>query len=489
MMFDLQISRTQRYALALLVPAAITGGLVALDLPFDTVTVALSYLLGVLLVATIAGLGPAILTSVFCFLAFNFFFVVPQYTLHVENADDVVRLLTFLAVAVVASSLAARARSAADRAQRRAEELSALLQLSQALSAHIDLDRIFPVIAETTRQLLHVPLCVVLMFDEQGKLVERARSGSADARLRAINMPIREGASVLGIVRVSEALPGAGLSDAEMHLLETLAAQARLALERARIVAQETHTHVLRESDRLKSALLASVSHDLRTPLAVIKGATSTLLAEDIAWDATTQRRLTESIDTQVDHLNRGVGSLLDMSRVEAGTLSPERDWHDLAEVVGATLQHMRQRLDGRPLAIDLAAALPLVSINAVLIEQVLANLLENALKYSPTGTPLEIAAHIAEDPATPGAVVVAVRDHGPGVPADDLGRIFQKFVRGPGRTEQASGAGLGLAICKGIVEAHGGRIWAENRPDGGIAFRFTLPHTMLAPQPEVNAP
>jgi two-component system sensor histidine kinase KdpD len=488
-MFDPPLSRTNRYTLALLVPLAITGGLWALALNFENVTTALSYLLGVLLVATVAGLVPAILASVLCFLAFNFFFVTPQYTLIVDKAEDVVRLLTFLAVAVIASSLAARARSAADRARGRAEELAALLQLNQAISAQVDLDQIFPVIAESTRQLLHVPASAVLLFDESGKLVERARSGTADARLHTVNVPIRDGATVLGVLRVSEHRPGGGLSSDEMQLLETLAAQTRLALQRARIVAQETHTQALHESDRLKSALLASVTHDLRTPLAVIKGATSTLLADDVAWDTATQRRLTQSIDTQVDHLNRVVGNLLDMSRVEAGTLSPERDWHDLAEVLGATLQHMDQRLDGHTVAIELAPELPLVAINAVLIEQVLTNLLENAIKYAPAGTPLHIAARLADDPNAPGAVVVEVRDHGAGVPADDLARIFQKFVRGPGRAEQASGAGLGLAICKGIVEAHGGQIWAENRADGGMAFLFTLPHTTLTPQAEVSAP
>jgi two-component system sensor histidine kinase KdpD len=482
-MFDLQLSRPRRYAMALLVPAAITGGLLALALPFENVTIALSYLLGVLLIATVAGLGPAILASALCFLAFNFFFVAPEYTLHVDKADDIARLLTFLAVAVIASSLAARARNAADRAQRQATELTALLQLSQAIGAHVDLDLIFPVIAETTCQLLHVPTCTVLLFDEDGRLVERARAGVPDPRLHAINMPVRDGAAVLGVLRVAEHSPGGGLRQDEMQLLETLAAQTRLALDRARIIAQEAHTQALRESDRLKSALIASVTHDLRTPLAVIKGATSTLLADDIAWDAATQHRLTQSIDTQVDHLNRVVGNLLDMSRVEAGTLSPERDWHDLAEVLGATLQHMDQRLDGRPLELELAPDLPLVSANAVLIEQVLANLLENALKYSPDATPLQVWARRADDPSLRGAVIVGVRDHGAGVPAQELERIFDKFYRSPSRAGQAGGAGLGLAICKGIVEAHGGRIWAENNADGGATFVFTLPHTTLSPE------
>jgi two-component system sensor histidine kinase KdpD len=445
------------------------------------VTIALAYLLGVLVMATTAGLGPGILTSVLSFLAFNFFFVSPRLTFHVDMAQDVLHLLTFLAVAGIASSLAARARSAAEQARRQATELAALYQLSQTISAQVDLDHILPIIAETTCRLLNIPLCVVLLYNEAGQLREHTCVGQADPRLHAINIPIRDGSTVLGILRVSERTPSGGLHGKELQLLDTLAAQTRLAIDRARLVAQVAHTQALSESDRLKSALLASVTHDLRTPLAVIKGATSTLLADDVAWDVSTQRTFTQSIDTQVDHLNRIVGNLLDMSRVEAGTLSSERDWHDLAEVIGVTLQRLGPRIEDRPINVDLAPDLPLVSINATLIDQVLANLLENALKYTPPGTPITISARRAERSADRGVVLVTVQDQGPGVPADDLAHIFEKFYRSHANANQTGGAGLGLTICKGVIEAHGGRIWAENCRTSGIAFSFTLPYTTSA--------
>ena len=469
---DLRWSRVYRYAAVAIVTAVITAGMLSFDPPLEKATIALGFMLGVLVVATTAGLGPGILTSLLCFLAFNFFFVSPRFTFHVDSAQDVLHLATFLAVAVIASSLAARARSAAERAHRQASELAALYQLSQTISAQVDLDRILPVIAETTCQLLQVPACAVLLYNDAGQPIELARVGLADTRLHMINIPIRDGGAVLGVLRVAERAPGGGLRAEEFQLLDTLALQTRLAIERARLVAQVAHTQALGESDRLKSALLASVTHDLRTPLAVIKGATSTLLADDIAWDSATQRALTQSIDVQVDHLNRVVGNLLDMSRVEAGTLSSERDWHDLAELVGFTLQRLEPRLGSHPISVDLAPDLPLVAVNATLIDQVLANLLENALKYTPPATPIALMARAAAD----GTISVTVRDMGPGVPESDITRIFDKFYRSGASAGRASGAGLGLTICKGMVEAHGGRIWAANCRDGGIAFTFTLP-------------
>jgi two-component system sensor histidine kinase KdpD len=291
-----------------------------------------------------------------------------------------------------------------------------------------------------------------------------------------VRIPIRDASTVLGFLEVVERSPGSGLRESERQLLATLAAQTRLAIDRTRLVIQVAHNQALSESDRLKSALLASVTHDLRTPLAILKGASSTLFAEGVVWDAATQRSLSQTIDTEIDHLNRIVGNLLDMSRIEAGTLPSERDWYDLAEVVGATLQHLDLRLNERPLTVDLAPDLPFVFINPVLVEQVLTNLLENALKYTPQGTPIGIIAQCSGAAEPPGMITVTVSDQGPGIPEGDRQRIFEKFYRGRSTAGQAGGAGLGLSICKGIIEAHGGRIWAVNCPDGGAAFSFTLP-------------
>ncbi|HEX5689158.1 MAG TPA: ATP-binding protein, partial [Roseiflexaceae bacterium] len=363
----------------------------------------------------------------------------------------------------------------AEQAKSQTAELRGLYQLSQTISAQVDLDRILPVIAETTCRLLQVPSCAVLLYNQEGRLIELTRFGATDPRLHAIHIPIRDGPTVLGILRVSERAPGGGLRADELQLLNTLAAQTRLAVERASLVAQVAHTQALSESEQLKSALLASVTHDIRTPLAIIKAATSTLLDADVAWDTATQQSLTQTIDSEVDHLNRLVGNLLDMSRVEAGTLSSEREAHDLGDVIGATLRRLAPQLNGRTITVDLPPDLPFVSINAVLIDQVFTNLLENALKYTPAGSPLALAASCDTSHAEACCVKAMVRDHGAGVSNDRLPHIFDKFYRGEA-TRSAGGAGLGLAICKGIIEAHGGHIGAKNCRDGGMMFWFTLP-------------
>lgn len=464
-----------RYSAAILIPAAITIGMLFVEPPLESANVALLYLLAVLVTATAAGLGPGILASLISFLAFNFFFVPPLHTFHVDSPQNMLRLITFLVVAVIASGLAGYARTQAETVQLRAAEMAALYQLSQTISAQVDLDRILPVIAETTCRLLRVPACAILLYDADGRLYEHTAVGQTDPRLQAINAFMRDGPAVLGMLRVVERVPGGGLSADERRLLDTLAGQARLAVDRARLVRQVAHGEALAESDRFKSALLSSISHDLRTPLTAIKGAASTLLADDVAWDAATQRGLAQTIDGEADRLNRIVGNLLDMSRIEAGALQPGRDWQDLAELIGPVLRRMAHQLEGRPVTVELAPDLPLVAINATLIDQVFTNLIENAVKYTPPGTPIVIAAHQRDGVGRPD-LVVSVRDRGPGIPPDQLARVFDKFYRGQTPGGAPGGAGLGLAICKGIVEAHGGRIWAENCPDGGAAFVFTLP-------------
>jgi two-component system, OmpR family, sensor histidine kinase KdpD len=273
---------SHRYLVAVFVATTITGIIQLFDSVLEIATIAMSFLLGVLIVATTTGLGPGILTSLLSFLAFNFFFVVPQYTFHVESAQDVLDLVTFLAVAVTASSLAARARNAADRAGRQATELAALYQLSQMISAQVDLDAILPIIARTTCQLLDVSSSAIWLYDDAGQLREQARAGERSTDLQAVRIPIRDGSNVLGFLEVIERSLDGRLRDEERQLLATLAAQTRLAIDRSRLVTQVAHNQALSESDRLKSALLASVTHNLRTPLSILKGATSTLFAEGL---------------------------------------------------------------------------------------------------------------------------------------------------------------------------------------------------------------
>jgi len=254
----------------------------------------------------------------------------------------------------------------------------------------------------------------------------------------------------------------------QRHLLETFASQIALAIERGLLAEEAQAAHVSAEAERLRNALLSSVSHDLRTPLASITGGVSSLLESGDSLDAETQRELLRAVHEEAERLNRLVQNLLEMTRLESGSVQVRKDWHSIEELVGAALGRFNRRLGQRPIVTRIPADLPLVALDPVLIEQVLVNLLDNALKYTPPESPIEIAARVEGD-----GVTVEVADRGPGLPPGEERRVFDKFYRG--RAVADRGVGLGLAICQGIVEAHGGRIWAENRPGGGVALRFTL--------------
>jgi two-component system sensor histidine kinase KdpD len=220
------------------------------------------------------------------------------------------------------------------------------------------------------------------------------------------------------------------------------------------------------------------VSHDLRTPLGVITGATSTLLADEAKLSPEARHDLLETAHEEAERLNRLVRNLLDMTRIASGALKPKKEWHPLDEIIGVALHRLDARLDGREVKVDLPPDLPPVPLDPVLIEQVLLNLLENALKYTPPGSALEISAR-----SRPGAVDIALCDRGPGVPREERDHVFEKFYRLK-RESAGGGAGLGLAICRGVVEAHGGKIWVEDREGGGSAFRLTLPIDEAPPVP-----
>jgi two-component system sensor histidine kinase KdpD len=464
-------SLTQRYGMSVASVALTTALLTQLPRLHQT-NIALLYLLVVLLSATTIGLGPAMLASVLSFLGFNFFFVAPLHTLMVTDIQDVVRLLTFLAVAIIASSLAGRARNQADTAQRSASELATLYGLSQTISAEVETDRILRVVAQTTAHLLNVPLCAILLYDHGGRLTERVRSGDpVSDPSRQVDTFLRIGQRVLGVLRITQRSLDEPLTKAEQGNLEMIASQVVLALERARLTEEASQARTLAEAERMKGSLLSSVSHDLRTPLAVIKGAVTNLLDDSVAWDTAARRELLNAIDEEADRLNRLVGNLLEMSRIEAGAQPPARSSQDIAELVGAVVNRMRSQLAAHPVRIDIPANLPPLQISYTQIDQVLTNLLENAVKYTPPPTPITIQAHQEHD-----SIWIEVRDQGPGITAGLSTRIFEKFVRAAGPERHADGTGLGLAICKGIVEMHGGRIWEENMPTGGARFIFTLP-------------
>jgi two-component system sensor histidine kinase KdpD len=280
-------------------------------------------------------------------------------------------------------------------------------------------------------------------------------------------VPIQAARGVLGEILLWKAAPV--ISSGEKRLLQTFASQGALALERARLAQAESRAKVLEESDHLKSILLSSVSHELRTPLSTIKAAASSLRSNEVSWDSAVRPELIAAIDDEADHLNMLVGNLLDMSRIESGALKPKREWNILSEILGSVLERMRHSAEEHRLEIDMPESLPLVPVDYVQMEQVFTNLVSNSLKYAPINSMIRIRANIEGD-----TIHVQVYNQGPQVPPEHLERIFDKFYRITA-ADRVTGTGLGLSICKGIIEAHGGRIWAENIPDG-LAFNFTLP-------------
>ncbi|HYL43347.1 MAG TPA: ATP-binding protein [Ktedonobacteraceae bacterium] len=251
--------------------------------------------------------------------------------------------------------------------------------------------------------------------------------------------------------------------------------QATSIIERARLRNESLQIELLRRTDELRAALLSSVSHDLRTPLSSIKAAASSLLQQDVKWDEESQRSFALAIEKEADRLNRLVGNLLDMSRIEGGALKPEKEWYPVDELIHDVLGHMQPLLQGRPVMTNLPDDLPPVELDYLQMDQVLTNLIENAVRYTPPGSPIELSARLDGE-----QMVISVADRGPGIPvAEDRERIFDKFYRVLGtqnKSARTTGSGLGLAVCKGLVEAHGGHIWVENRAGGGAIFSFTLP-------------
>lgn len=461
-----------RLAVALASIALVTAVMALSGLTLEPANISLIYLLAVLFSATTAGVGAGLAASVLSFLAYNFFFVQPLYVLTVANPQDVVRLIGFLIAALLASSLAGLVRLQHEQLGQRAAELESLYALSQSISAAVDLDQILPAIARTTIDVLCVDRCR-LTIDAQGSI---RVFGLPDTQVRAaettspIAVPLQVNERALGVIEV-QPHTGQMLSATQRQLLATLASQAALAVERARLVSEAAKAQALVASDQLKTALLSSVSHDLRTPLAAIKDIATALRQRDVAWDSATGQQMLDTLSEEADRLNRLVGNLLDMSRIEGGALNPARAWEDLGDIVGGVLARIGRQLQGRKVHVNNLADLPPVWVNAALIDQVITNLIENALKYTSEGASITIGAE-----ARGANVWLQVVDQGPGIATEALPHIFNKFYRVVGPELHADGTGLGLAICKGIVEAHGGRIWAENQPSGGARFVCCLP-------------
>ena len=462
---------------------------------FELSNLIMVYLLGVVGVAARFGRGPSILASILSVAAFDFFFVRPYFTFAVSDSQYFITFGVMLVVALLISGLTVRIRAQAEAARQRERRTAALYGMSRELASTRGVEAIVRAAVRHITEVFRGELIVLLPGPEgqlrpatdlpaQLAMDQRERgvsqwvfehgqmAGLGTTTLpgaKALYLPLVASRGTLGVLGVRPADARALEAPEQGHQLETFANQTALALERAQLAEEAQQAQVRAEADRLRDSLLSSVSHDLRTPLASITGAASSLLDADASLDARTRRDLLETLHEEADHLNRLVQNLLEMTRLESGALQLRQEWHPLEEVVGSALSRLAKPLRDRPVTTRLPEDLPLVPIHDVLIEQVLVNLLDNVVKHTPSGSPVELAAWASE-----GGVTVSVADRGPGLAPGEAERIFDRFYRGQAASPR--GFGLGLAICRGIIDAHGGRIWAENRPGGGVDFRFTLP-------------
>jgi two-component system, OmpR family, sensor histidine kinase KdpD len=489
-------ARWPGYAWAAAATAACTLLGMAMSPAFELVNIAMVYLLAVVLLAARYGRGPAVATSVLGVAAFDFFFVPPQLTFAVSDVQYLLTFAIMLSVGLVISGLTASVRLQARVAGHRERRTALLYAMSRELAATRGLDNMARVAVRHVSEVFDSQVAILLP-DGTGRVRHpsgESISGSlhgADLGIaqwvqdhglpaglgtdtlpgsESLYLPLKGSRAVLGVLGVLPANARRVLLPEQYHLLETFAGQIALALERAQLAERAQRASIDAEAEGLRNALLASISHDLRTPLAVIAGASSSLAERGEQLAPPERAALARSIYEQARQMGELVAKVLDMTRLEAGGIALARDWHSLAEIAGAVLRRLAERLAAHPVHVELPADLPLVRVDATLIEQVLANLLENAAKYTPAGTPILIRAAAAG-----GEFLVSVEDAGPGLPPGDAEHLFAKFERGA--VEGAiAGVGLGLAICRAIVRLHGGRIWAERRQHGGAAFRFTLP-------------
>jgi len=488
----LQVVRS--IAVALLLLAATTVALIAVRDRLDTLSVALVYLTAVVVLALRGDTRSAAVGSIVAFLCFNFFFIAPYHTFEVAEPRNVLELLVFLGLALLVSHLVVRDRQRTADALRHARESATLYQLSTSLVGDGGIDDMLEAVVARLVGAMSIDGCSILL-ERDGVLAARATAGDdaspANGALKrhseramrgiepaeistggghALLVPIRTIQRSHGMLVVARHGVRSGFDADETRLFATFANQIALAIERNVLREERTRAEVLQRSDELKTILLSAVSHELRTPLAAIKAAATSLLQRDVTWTGADQRELLEGIDQEVDRLNRIVANLLDLSRIQSGALHPELSWNDPAEIIYSAVDRVGPRLAGHVVTLDVADDLPLARLDFVEIEQVLVNLLENAARYAPAGTRVAIAAR-----RTDGAIEMSVSDEGPGVPAGDEERIFETFYRVASR-RNPPGSGVGLAVCRGLVEAHGGHIWAENAPAGGLVVCLTLP-------------
>lgn len=462
---------------------------------FAAANLIMMYLIAVIVIAARLGRGPSVLASVLSVASFDFFFVPPYYSFAVSDLEYLLTFGVMLIVALVISSFAVRLGQQAELARYRERRTGVLYTMSRDLATHRGTGVLSQLAVKHLREVFDAQVAIFLADADRRVQLQRGeglhfefdpkesgvaqwvfdhseRAGLGTDTLpgaSALYLPLAGSAGAIGVVAVRPTDASRLADPDQLHLLESLVNQVALAIERTRLSEEAQKAHVLAETERMRNAILSSVSHDLRTPLATITGAASSLAEEQHALDPAARRELSRSIYREADRLDRLLRNLLDMMRIEAGAVQLKKDWHPLDEVVGAALARLEGRLREHAINTACPPDLPLVLVDGVLLEQVVINLVENAVKYAPRGSGIDLSASASDR-----EVIVEVGDRGPGLPPGEEQRIFDKFYRA--KSAREGGVGLGLTICRGIVEAHGGRIWAENRSGGGALFRFTIP-------------
>jgi two-component system sensor histidine kinase KdpD len=488
-----QTSSLAQYGIALAAVGTVTLGHLLISDIVSYELVGLIYLLAVLLIAVYVGRGPAVLGAAASALAWNFLFIEPRFTFQISRAQDVLLLLLFFVIALFAGNLTARIRTQERQARRNAERTMALYSLAHETASAVDMDAVLRSAVAQIGRIFNGDVAILLAQDgvmsqtphscstlamderELGAAQwafenERSAGRYTDTLPSAAGryIPLRTSAGSVGVLglRLRE---DERLSFDQEALLETFTNQVAVVIERELLDQAAEQAAMLRESERLYTALLNSISHELRTPIATISGAASGLLNPATARDSTNRTALTQDIQSAADRLNRLVENLLDMSRLQSGRLTLKREWCDVCDLLGAAVQRMGTALGERFVHIDCPLDLPLVQMDFVLIEQVMVNLLDNIRNYTPLTTRVDLEARIID-----GSLCIRVMDDGPGIPTDQLERVFDKFHRVPGTP--TGGTGLGLSISRGLIEAHGGRLTAENRAPNGTSFIILLP-------------
>jgi two-component system sensor histidine kinase KdpD len=486
----------RRYAISLALVAAATLLGFPIHTVIDPANLAMVYLVVVVVAAAYLGRGPSVVAAVFSVVALDFFFVPPVFTFQVTDTQYILTFVGLSVVGLVISALTVRVREQADAAQQREAQTAELYEFTRDLAATSGIEGILQAVIKHVSKTFSREIAILLPEGET--LKPRAQSpglvlsenefavaswayqhnepaGRGTDTLPAAPIhcrPLQTPRGVVGVLGVKPTNPSAYLTLEQARLLESFANQAALAIERAQLAEQARQAQLLQATEKLQTALLNSISHDLRTPLVSITGALSSLQEDGVNLDDDTRTSLVDTALAEAERLNHLVGNLLDMTRVEAGAIHAEREPCDVQDVIGSALDRLNVMLKDRRVNVQVPPKLPLVPMDFVLMVQVLVNLLDNAIKYSPPATPIDVTAR-----AVGANLEIQIADRGVGIPPDDLTRVFDKFYRVQ-RPGEVNGTGLGLAICKGIVEAHGGAIKAENRAGGGTVIQLTLPLT-----------